>query len=233
MSRLRNISIWTSIVALLVVSFRLAPYRWDISAGDPTIWIKLCPENAATVEENDIPSGDVLAGVANLNFTQVLQTVIDDYNNVSTSYLRLATYPSDPNFPGAPLPGDSTFTTAKAATRTIEICFGSTDASAGLSGGYAQPILEGRQITACTIKAKPEHAQKASFLTHLLVHELGHCFGLMHAQEGTHAVMSYFGDKKIRLQSDDASGITYAYPGDSNYAKEVPTFGLTGCEPRN
>lgn len=232
MNRWTKISIWIFIL-YTTLGFHLTQYRWDISASDPTVWVKVCAENSATIEENDIPEGDVLAGRTNLTFTQVLQSVIDDYNNVPTSYLRLAMYPTDPNNPGAPLAGDSTFTIAKAASRTIEICFGSTDASAGLSGGYAMPEYQGRQIVSCQIKAKPEHAKKALFLTHLVVHELGHCFGLMHAQEGTRAVMSYFGDKKIRLQSDDAAGLTYEYPNDESYAKETPTLGLTGCAPRD
>lgn len=232
MSRLKKITIWTFIV-YFTLGFRVTPYRWDISLNDPTIWIKLCPENSATVEENDIAESDVLRGVANLSFNQVLQSVIDDYNNVPTSFLRLALYPADPNNPGAPIAGDSTFTIARAATRTIEICFGSTDVSAGLSGGYAMPKYQGRQIISCQIKAKPEHAKKASFLTHLIAHELGHCFSLMHTQESTHSAMSYFGAKRMRLQHDDAAGLTYQYPVDDSYAKETPTMGLSGCEPRN
>lgn len=227
-----KILVWTFIV-YTTLGFRLTQYRWDISASDPTVWIKVCADNAATIEENDIPEGDVLSGITNLTFSEVLQSVIDDYNSVPTSFLRLALYPADPNNPGAPLAGDSTFTIEKAATRTIEICFGSTDASAGLSGGYAMPEYQGRQFISCKIKAKPEHSKKALFLTHLVVHELGHCFGLMHAQEGTRAVMSYFGDKKFRLQNDDVAGLTYEYPIDASYAKETSTLGLSGCAPRN
>lgn len=232
MKKWKKILAWT-FLAYVILGFRVTPFRWDISASDPTVWIKVCAENSAVIEENDITGSDVLAGVANLSFNQVLQSVIDDYNNVPTSYLRLALYPADPNNPGAPLAGDSAFTIAKAEKRTIEICFGSTDASAGLSGGYAMPKYEGRNLVSCQIKAKPEHAKKASFLTHLVVHELGHCFSLMHPQEGTRAVMSYFGEKKIRLQPDDMSGLTYKYPTDDSYAKESPTLGLSGCEPRN
>lgn len=232
MSRFKKIAIWTFIVSM-TLGFRLSPYRWDISSSDPTIWIRVCSANSATIDENDIPEGDILTGVSNLTFTQVLQSVIDDYNNLPTTYLRLALYPADPNNPGTPASGDSTFTTDKAATRTIDICFGSTDPAAGVSGGYAMPKTQGQQYIGCEIEAKPEHAKKAFFLTHLLVHELGHCFGLMHSQEGTHAVMSYFGPKKIRLQNDDAAGLTHEYPGDSSYAKENATLGLTGCSPRD
>lgn len=232
MSQWKKILVWILII-YFTLGFRITPYRWDISPSDPTIWIKLCDENSATIEENDITGDDVLAGIANLSFNQVLQTVIDDYNNVATSYLRLALYPADPNNPGSPLDGDSVFTVAKAETRTIEICFGSTDISAGLSGGYAMPKYQGRQLISCQIKSKPEHAKKALFLTHLLTHELGHCFSLMHPQEGTHSAMSYFGEKKLRLQHDDAAGLTYEYPNDESYSKESATLGVSGCEPRN
>jgi hypothetical protein len=232
MNSWKKVSAWIFIVGM-TLGFRVTPFRWDISDSDPTIWIKVCAENSATIEENDMKADDVLFGRSNLTFTQVLQSVIDDYNNAPTSFLRLALYPADPNNPGAPATGDSAFTVARASNRTIEICFGSTDVAAGLSGGYAMPKYEGRQIISCEIKAKPEHAKKVLFLTHLLSHEIGHCFSLMHPQEGTRAVMSYFGDKKTRLQRDDLAGLTFQYPSDASYAKETATLGLSGCAPRN
>lgn len=222
--------IW-GFILYMTLGFRIFSGKWDISKTDPTIWIKVC-ENTYTVDENDFEEGDPLAGVTGLTFSQVLQSVIDDYNNIPTSYLRLALYPDDPNNPGTPLAGDSAFTIEKGETRTIEICFGDTDPRAGVSGGYAMPKTEGKKLIGCEIKAKEEYLEKSLFLTHLLTHEIGHCFALMHAQEGTKSVMSYFGEKKARLQNDDYAGITYNYPDDEDYAKEINTYGLTSCSPK-
>jgi len=232
MNRLFKFSVWLFILSLSL-GFRVFPGKWQISKSDPTIWIKLC-SSSVTIDENDITETDPLQGVTGITFDQVLQTVIDDYNSTPTSFVRLARYPSDPNNPGTPAAGDSEFSIEKASTRTIEICFGATNPAAGVSGGYAKPKYEGEYLVGCDIQAKPEHAKKARFLTHLLTHELGHCFGLQHPQEGTNSVMSYFtnNDVFIRLQSDDYAGLTNRYPDDDSYAKEDPTYGLTGCSPK-
>lgn len=221
-------------ILFLAVGFRISPGKWKISRTDPTIWVKLCgtPSN---IETNDITENDPLRGINGLTMNQVLQSVIDDYNNVPTSYLRLAMYPSDPNNPGAPAAGDSTFTIATAEKRTIEICFGETSPLAGLSGGYAEVKRSGDELIGCKITARPEVAKKARFLTHMIAHELGHCFGLQHPQESMTSVMSYFNqdDVLFRLQNDDLAGITFKYPDDDSYAEEAATFGLKGCAPRS
>lgn len=232
MNRILKFSTWLFILSLSL-GFRVFPGKWDISKSDPTIWIKLCSA-AVTIDENDITENDPLAGITGLTYNQVIQSVIDDYNNVPSSYLRLALYPADPNNPGTPLAGDSAFSTTLAEKRTIEICFGDTNPAAGVSGGYAQPKYEGGNLVGCNIQAKSEYTKKAKFLTHLLTHELGHCFGLMHPQEGSHSVMSYFQkDLILRLKNDDYAGISYKYPEDEAYSKENYTMGLSGCSPKN
>lgn len=232
MKRIYKIPIWLFILSM-TLGFRIFPGSWDISRTDPTVWIRLC-NSSILVEENDITETDPLAGVTALTMTQVVQSVIDDYNSIPTSYVRLAFYPADPNNPGAPLAGDSVFTLEKGQTRTIDICFDGTDSTAGLSGGHAQAKYQGGKIIGCEIKTKSEYTEKAKFLTHLLTHEIGHCFGLMHPQESVNSVMSYFNKSEpfLRLQNDDYAGITYRYPEDESYSREQSTFGLTGCSPK-
>lgn len=232
MNRIFKLSVWIFIL-FLSLGFRVSTGRWNISKSDPTLWIKLC-NTSLTIEENDIKEADPLMGLNELTYAQVIQSVIDDFNNVPTSYLRLALYPSDPNNPGTPAAGDSEFTIEKASNRTIEICFGETDPAAGVSGGYAMPKVQGGEFVSCEIRARPEHAKKARFMTHLITHELGHCLSLQHPQEGINSVMSYFTNDNpfLRLQNDDYAGITFRYPEDEQYAKEDPTFGLKGCSPK-
>lgn len=232
MNRLKKVCIWT-FIAFLSLGFRVFPGKWNISKTDPTIWVRIC-SSPVTIEENDITGNDPLTGIAGLTIQQVMQSVIDDYNAVPTSYLRMALYPADPNNPGAPAAGDSTFTIAAAETRTIDICFDGTDASAGLSGGHASAKTQGDTIIGCEIKVRKDRTAKAYTLTHLIAHEIGHCFGLMHPQESVNSVMSYFttSDDFLRLQNDDKAGLTFRYPEEEAYAQEQSTLGLTGCSPK-
>ena len=218
-------------VCALLVGFRVFPYHWNISKGEPTLWVRVC-SSSLTIENHNYPSGDPLAGQSP-SFQQVVQSVIDDINNVPTSYIRLAPYPADPNNPGTALPGDSTFTLNRASERTIDICFDGTSSTAGLSAGHATPKEKGGRYVGCEIKGKPESAKSGKFLVSLITHELGHCLGLGHNFESTKSVMSYFSSEDIiRLQNDDRAGLTYHYPEDSGMAAEQLTFGLGGCDPK-
>jgi|GEM_PF-1717549 len=232
MNRYKKICVWL-FIGFLSLGFRVFPGQWNISKTDPTIWVKLC-SSPVTIQENDITGSDPLTGVAGLTIQQVMQSVIDDYNAVPTSYLRLALYPADPNNPGTPASGDSTFTIAAAEKRTIEICFDGTDSGAGLSGGHAQAKFEGNTIVGCEIKLRKDKTEKAHFLTHLVAHEIGHCFGLMHPQESVNSIMSYFSNSNVflRLQNDDLAGLSNRYPEEDSYAKEENTYGLNGCTPK-
>lgn len=237
MRRFTKLSLW-SLILFSVLGFRVMDIKWDISTSDPTLWIKLCEEqssNSLPIENDFNGTDDPLAGVNTLTLNQVIQSVIDDYNNVPTSFVRLAFYPADPNNPGQPAQGDSVFTIEKAKKRTIDICFGNLDPRAGLSGGYALPKVEGLQMVGCEIRARESAIEKAKGLTHLLAHEVGHCLGLMHPQEGVNAIMSYFTPerRRQRLQGDDMSGLTFMYPSEASYAVESATLGLSGCAPKS
>src|SRR5207253_5567170 len=112
--------VWLFILPV-IIGFRAVPLgnSWAISKADPTLWIKMC--SIPTFDKTDFPAGDPLAGTTP-DFNAVLQAVINDYNNIGSSFVRLAVYPADPNNPGAPASGDSTFTGAAAEVRTITIC---------------------------------------------------------------------------------------------------------------
>lgn len=219
------------LVGTFLVGFRAFPFKWNVTAGDPTIWVRLC-SGSPSIEKHDYPSGDPLAGQTP-SFQQVVQSVIDDINNVPTSYVRLALYPADPNNPGAALPGDSTFTLNRASERTIDVCFDGTSPTAGLSAGHASARRQNGRYIGCEINARGETAKNGKFLVGLLTHELGHCLGLGHNFESTKSVMSYFASEDIiRLQNDDRAGLTYHYPEDAAMAAEQSTLGLGGCDPK-
>jgi len=207
----------------VVLGFRAIPgaNSWAVTRTDPTLWIKVC--STPIFESAEFPEGDPLYG-ANADFAAVLQAVINDYNTIGSSYLRLAVYPADPNNPGAPAAGDSTFTLASANVRTINVCF----AQQTFTGGTARHVYTGSALTGCNIEISNSSIKKAKDITRKLTHEIGHCLGLAHPQELSQSVMSYFSEA-YRLQMDDKIGMTYLYP-TSETLKEKATLGLA-CEP--
>lgn len=206
----------------LLLGFRILPTgnNWAISSTDPTLWIKFC--STPTFTDTTLPSGDPLT---TKTFAGAMQSIVDDYNNVNASFVRLAMYPADPSSPGTPATGDSTFTTTKAATRTIDVCF----QSGTLFSGHALPTMStDGKVIGCSIKLTSTQVEKMKDFVSTLTHEIGHCLGMDHPQETTMSVMSYFsGTDIIRLQAEDKAAISYLYPGTEADVKMKDTFGMS------
>jgi hypothetical protein len=206
---------------------RLTSYSWKIKPSDPTLWIRLC-SNIKSVEfkKNDLPSGDEIEDLSSATIYEVLDSIIDDYNSVKHSYVRLAHYPDDPNDPDEPEADDSRFTKSKARKRTIDICIDSDKNP--LKGGHAAPKLEDGRLIGCEIIMVNTVKSSMKSFVRTLTHELGHCLGLDHPQETSHAVMSYHASSDIiRLAIDDKIGITHLYPAKGVDLVEKATLGLS------
>lgn len=217
---------WT-LFAFLSSGFQvLMDSKWAISESEPTVWIRFCDDiTNQSFSDSDLSNSDPLKGQS-LAFSNVVQSIINDFNNVGASYLRFAEYPNDPNNPGTPAAGDSTFTLSKATIRTIDVCIESSNNP--FKGGHAQPEFEDGEYVGCNIVMAKSVKNEINEFVSTLTHELGHCAGLDHPQETVHAIMSYFGDtNKIRLQIDDKMGLVYLYPRDGYDLNEDPTFGLS------
>ncbi len=162
---------------------------------------------------NDLPSGDPLAASgANLTEMQILQSVINDYNNIQRSNLILA------------LDTDSDFA-AHSKDKRIEIEQGD---AVGESSGEAQPSFSGKTIIGCKIVMTEKSLGSAKFYVNLLTHEIGHCLGLDHPQETVWSAMSYFyNEEAYRLAVDDKMGIVFLYAKNSSDAQEKPTLGMS------
>lgn len=202
-------------LALTCIGFRPFPgdHRWAISPTDTKVWVNF--ESRPSIGTNDLPSGDPLFGQV-LSFDSITQSIFDDYNGVTTSFFNLGDVTTDP-----------TYTAAKAVNRTINVYFTSTSFG---EGGDASPTITDGQVTGCTIKISSSATNSAKAFVQTLTHELGHCAGLDHPQDTTHAVMSYF-TSDLRLQDDDKMGLTYLYPSDPSYGHESPTLGFA-CTPK-
>jgi hypothetical protein len=240
------------LIVLLTTGFRVqlngdgTVAHWYIARNDPTIWLNFCNEDIV-FDSIDLPSSDPFYGNGS-DLQDVMQSVMDDFNDVETSFFRFARYPDDPDNPPAPEPGDSEFTRAAARIRTIDLCFGDLPYYAaaqaesktnedvcdqiGNQSEYQSYCSETR-FYSCKITLNKSIAEESlSGFVHTVAHELGHCVGLLHNHDTHLSIMSYVADPKEiqRLQMDDKMGLTYLYPKEDSYNDEEPTLGLTGCE---
>ena len=187
-------------------------WRLDTSTtAGKKVFISLTPSGRSIT--NDLPASDTLAASgATLTDTQILASVIADYNAITDSNLNLVTS------------ADSDFASYK-TEHQITISEGS---AAGASSGEANLTFKSSYITDCVISITPTAYSSAKNLVHLLSHEIGHCIGLQHAQESVYSVMSYFynEDDAYRLAIDDKMGIINLYGKNASNSDEKATFGF-------
>lgn len=208
---------WIILVPCLLFGFRVIPglQTWDIDSTSVTnSKLFLVFENGTESLTNDLTGDDPLAGPATVTIQQVMNAIMNDYNNIQGAFITLADR-TDPDF------------ATRGENRTITVTNG---AAIGLtSGGYARPIMKSGKIVGCDIVMTSAYFKTSTLLTRGITHEVGHCLGLNHPMDTTKAVMSYYYDSQPnnRLQIDDKMGILYLYPTDPQGAKEQPTLGLS------
>ena len=189
--------------------------KWNIenSSGNNTIWLRFCRHPSLT--NNDVGSTDPLYG-SSITFDSVIDSILNDYTSVSTSFIQLKDGDRDANF-----------ASSNTTNRIIDVCFEDMT----IKDGYATPKIENNQIIGCDFKVNTEALGSAKRFLRVATHELGHCFGLDHSQDTTHSVMSYFANGLYRLQDDDKMALTYLYPEAGYDENETATYG-TSCAPR-
>lgn len=200
---------------VICLGFRVFPgnKKWRLDPNSrSTRKVFITVTSKAQNLENNLPGTDTLnASGSILSTSQLLDSVIGDYNAIQTSNLILAR-DSDTDF------------AANGTDKTITIQDGS---AAGLSSGEAELKYDGSNIISCKISLTDVAYKNAKTFVHLISHELGHCIGLDHAQDTVNSVMSYFySEDNYRLAIDDKMGIVHLYPIDSSYADEKPNLGL-------
>ena len=217
----QRVILWVAsgLVFITPLSFRTMTKGnpWPISRDDPVLYLKICEEaNDQTFEDYNIEDGDPF-GAENLSTVrELVTTVVQDVNAMSTIFLRIEIVPRD----GDPLSEGATYSTERAKDRTIEFCTYDYDV------GSARPDWSGSKMKGCKILIGGFDSEKAKEFTGLFGHELGHCLGLTHAQDTENALVSYFQKNGIRFNTDDKIGLTYLYPA-SHVENVEPTFGLS------
>lgn len=218
---------WHKIIILTIFTFMslgftvLFDARWEINESDPHLWIDLCKKDHQ-FDSLELDPADDLYDQGTVTSEQLLNSVINDFNKIASSYLNLEVVPDDPSNP----PAGSNYDATKAINRTITICEGDLF----LAIAQAQPDIEDNKLKGCKIKYSDRTLDSAKEWVLAVSHELGHCLGLDHPHETRHSIMSYFVSSDFyRLQIDDKMGITYLFPKtiDGVNHDEKPTYGLS------
>jgi len=186
---------------------------WGLSKDDPVLYVRPC---TAALSHNfktfDIPDSDEFGGSGEATMLEVLESVASDFTSIESSFLQIEVINE----------GDTVN-----EDHVVDFCI-----SANKSGGSGTLEWHNKTAKGCEIEMSGgDHLDASRNFAGLFAHELGHCLGLLHAQDSKHSVMSYFGLDRFRLQMDDKMGVTYLYPNDSVGNSEEPTFGLS-CSPR-
>lgn len=212
------------IVLVLILFFVSLGFRsypngnnWDISRSDPKLFLDFSEDMVPN--DNDVDSDDALYDQT-LTHDLVSQSIMDDYNNIASSFITLANKDID-----------SEYSDSDHSKRIIEIELSSS--TPGTSSGWAQQLTEGDQAVGCKIVLNDSILSSAKAFIGTLTHEIGHCLGLDHPQDTTHAIMSYYRSSDIyRLEIDDKTGLTALYPQDPDEGVEGSTLGLK-CSPND
>lgn len=222
-----------SLLACFLAGFKTFSSRWDITKEDPTLWLKFDEEfllkefDEDSVEDYDDDEISALAPEERRRF--VIQRIMDNYNDIKTSFIRLSFYPVSDLVQASTASEDSPFTETAAEFRTItfQLGVGGAIASAGWAAPDSHPTESGK-LGGCLIAIGDNINSKLKSFIATLTHEVGHCLGLDHNHSDWDAVMGYNSSTE-KLGVDDKMGITFLYPAEASYAEESPTLGLT-CE---
>jgi hypothetical protein len=218
MGKIFRFSVWAAIILLTTTGFRAYPVRnrWPITRADGTVWLRFTARPTFTT--NNLDADDPLAGQA-ISFDILNQSIFDDFNNVTTSFLRFADSATDP-----------AYNASTPENRILIVDFDIPSSCSGDAFGCASPTFDGG-IFGCKIHLSAKALVTAKEWIRIMTHELGHCSGLDHPQNTEHAAMSYAGGGP-RLEIDDKIGLTYLYPADPSYGQPTPTLGFQ-CTPKN
>ena len=227
-----EICILLILVLPFLTGFRVMQGRWDVDRTQPTLWLKFdsgyLGKEFKEIEEFE----EALEGVAPaLRKLKIVQMVVDDYNSIPDSFIRIAIYPDDEfDIPTDPL--DTPFSEDATKNRIIEIKDGAeTPVVAGAAALESDP-LDASTIIRCEIIVNEIVSQDAKQLKGTLTHEIGHCLGLHHNHPDVDSIMSYNRFASYGLGVDDKMGITFLYPTDPSLAAETATYGAS-CEVRD
>lgn len=218
---------------LLVVCFLSSAFErlyldsaWKgVSRATPVIYLKPTDDlvENLVISYIDLPDDDPLVYLFGPELNKaILRRVGDEFNSVSTSYLRVGYYGEDLANSG------EAFSVESAKTKSVDMKL--EKFANPFIGAQAQTVYSGKYVTGCQISLDKTRAYSAKEVLHLLVHEVAHCAGLGHSHGDKHSILAYDSPfDNYHLGADDKVGLTKLYPAAAEMAKPKQTFGLTSC----
>lgn len=176
------------------------PVRLNISAENPKVFFRIAGSPPAFENKEKFLNGKYSDFSDNDFFKAMVVEAMKRWNDVEDSFVELAL-------------SEESGTAADSEDNINTIVFSSgswSDAGSAIpkQGTAAE---DSRYIVDCDIHLDAE--KDPDKLAFTVLHELGHCLGLLHPHYSTKSVMSYATlSKKLELTLNDKAGVTILYP---------------------
>lgn len=198
-----------------------------VSPDNPRVVFQWNGDAPTLSDKDEVLDGQYASATDAELMAVLLQTAMDKWTSVETSYLR---FELEVN-PGVVIESEDEIYAIVVETQDSK-----SVAAAALpnfvSGdkGDSPNKQSGRIIFDCDISISSSKVSAKSLLN-TITHELGHCVGLGHPHSNYHSIMSYANlGEHGELGLDDKAGITFLYPepGESQGVKYMTACGVVG-----
>lgn len=190
------------------------PIRQNVTIDNPKVYFRISGSAPAFKNKEQFLDGRYKDLTDDAFFRAVVLEAMKKWNDVEDSFVELA-------LSAEPGPG----TSPDDKINNITISSGSWSDAGSAMATSGKTDEDSQFIVDCDINLDSDtDADRFAFT---ILHELGHCLGLLHPHYSTKAVMSYARlDKKLELAADDKAGITVLYP--VNYEKRQNLIPVCG-----
>lgn len=193
------------------------PVRLNVSAENPKVLFRISGSPPEFENKEKFLEGRY-SGLSDADFFRaIVLESMKRWNDVEDSFVELALSTES-----------GTATDSEDNINTIVFSSGSWSDAGSAFPKQGTTEQDSRYIVDCDISLDAQKDPEKLAFT--VLHELGHCLGLLHPHYSTKSVMSYATiSKKLELSLDDKAGVTILYP--VRYDKRQDLIPLCGSLP--